>query len=479
MTAPTFRVVGVELFERDVALRLPFRFGVATLTACPQAFARVRIELSDGRSASGAAAELMVPKWFDKSPAKSNPENIADLRAALRAAADAYVGERTPRTAFGHFACHYRELLEAGQRRGINALTACYGPALLDRAALDAVCRVSNVSFYQAINSDLPGMAAGVSTLAPDLHGFDMRRFLEKLTAQDSVAARHTVGLVDPITAADVATRVDDGLPETLEEVIAAYGHRYFKLKVSGQHDADLDRLARIAEVLDRSPQPYLATLDGNEQYADAAAIEELWRSVASDPRLERFAASVLAIEQPLPRDVSREAPIERLARWKPVLIDESDATLDAFPQAKALGYTGVSTKSCKGFYKSLLNAARCVQWGQAAGYFMSAEDLTMQAGLGVQQDLALVSLLGLAHVERNGHHYVNGFAGSGAGEEEQRRFLAAHPGLYERSHGSVRLIIRNGQIDLGSLSVVGFASGAEPDWATLPRMASPLSAGP
>ena len=41
----------------------------------------------------------------------------------------------------------------------------------------------------------------------------------------------------------------------------------------------------------------------------------------------------------------------------------------------------------------------------------MSGEDLTTQAGLSVQQDLALVNLLGITHVERNGHHYVDGMA--------------------------------------------------------------------
>ncbi len=45
----------------------------------------------------------------------------------------------------------------------------------------------------------------------------------------------------------------------------------------------------------------------------------------------------------------------------------------------------------------------------------MSAEDLTIQAGLALQQDLALVSLMGITHVERNGHHYVNGMAGAAA----------------------------------------------------------------
>ena len=51
-----------------------------------------------------------------------------------------------------------------------------------------------------------------------------------------------------------------------------------------------------------------------------------------------------------------------------PLIIDESDATLDAFPRARALGYAGVSSKSCKGFYKSLLNAARCARWNAARG---------------------------------------------------------------------------------------------------------------
>jgi acyl CoA:acetate/3-ketoacid CoA transferase alpha subunit len=101
----------------------------------------------------------------------------------------------------------------------------------------------------------------------------------------------------------------------------------------------------------------------------------------------------------------------------------------------------------------------------------MTAEDLTTQAGLSVQQDLALVSLLGMTHVERNGHHYVNGMAG--LPESEQAAFLAAYPELYERSHGAVRLRIRAGSLAIGSLRGAGFASSALPDWDTMP--ASPL----
>jgi hypothetical protein len=158
------------------------------------------------------------------------------------------------------------------------------------------------------------------------------------------------------------------------------------------------------------------------------------------------------------------------------VIIDESDAELSAFPSARTLGYTGVSSKCCKGLYKSVLNAARCRMWNAEAGgerYFMSGEDLTTQAGLAVQQDLALVNLLGLTHVERNGHHYVNGMAG--LPQREQGGFLAAHPDLYEHSWGAVRVKIRNGRLAIGSLASAGFASGAYPDWAMLRPLSLPL----
>jgi hypothetical protein len=263
---------------------------------------------------------------------------------------------------------------------------------------------------------------------------------------------------------------VNDGLPETLEEVIARYGHRYFKLKVAGDVAADLERLRAIAAVLDRGREPYFATLDGNEQFADMRGVAELWAKIKAEPRLARLVASILFIEQPVHRQAALERPVAGID--KPVIIDESDDALDAFPRARALGYRGVSSKTCKGLYKSLLNAARCAAWNRASApnfFFMSGEDLTIQPGLALQQDLALVSLLGLTHLERNGHHYVNGMAG--LPEAEQEAFLAAHPDLYERSHGAVRVRIADGMLAIGSLDCAGYASRAQPDWSTLREM--------
>jgi L-alanine-DL-glutamate epimerase-like enolase superfamily enzyme len=414
---------------------MPFRFGVVTMTEAPQAFARVKI-LLEKAEAEGAAAELLAPKWFDKNPALSNEDNFEQLRVSMRQAREAYLsgGENT---AYGH-------------SRPTVGLVENFGPALLDRAVLDALCRAVGISFYEAIRRNVVGL---------DLPS----QFLESLKPASRIAARHTVGLVDPITSLDNKLPVKDGLPETLEEVIARYGHRWFKLKVGGDAKADVERLSAIAAVLDRIPEPYHVSLDGNEQYAEAGAVIDLLSRIEN----ERLASSIVFIEQPIKRQNALAADISRLAKLKPVIIDESDDSLDAFPRAKALGYRGVSSKTCKGLYKSLINAARCAAWGE--GYFMTGEDLTIQAGIALQQDLALVSLLGLTHVERNGHHYVNGMAGLPV--TEQQSFLKEHQDLYEQSHGAVRVRIKGGMIQMKSLDCPGFASRAMPAWDAMRRM--------
>jgi hypothetical protein len=91
----------------------------------------------------------------------------------------------------------------------------------------------------------------------------------------------------------------------------------------------------------------------------------------------------------------------------RPVIIDESDGEIDSAVIARARGYRGVSTKSCKGFYKSVINAVRCA-------------------------------------------------------------FLQAHPDLYARTAGAVRLRILDGRLSIGSLACPGYARSVEPDWTTM-----------
>ena len=472
--APRLRVREIRLLERDVRFRMPFRFGVVTLTGAPEAFVRVRVALEDGREGWGMAAEMLAPKWFDKNPLLSNEDNFEQLRSAIGMARALYLAGRDLDSAFGLFAKRHPQQVAACAERGLNPLIASFGAALIDRAILDALLRLTGTSFFDGIRANLPGLQA--VDFVPETRGFDFSAFLSTLRPGDRINARHTVGMVDPTTAADQTEerRLNDGLPETLEEVVNAYGHRYFKLKVGGSLEPDIQRLLAIASVLDHNPDPYYVSLDGNEQYDSVEGINELWTKIEETPGLHRLADSILFIEQPINRRVALDADISELAKQRPVIIDESDADFDAFPRARSLGYRGISSKTCKGLYRSLVNVARCTIWNReeaGGGYFMSAEDLTTQAGVSVQQDLALVSLIGCQHVERNGHHYVRGMAG--IPEREQRAFLAAHPDLYREVEGVVCLRIEDGQLAIRSLACEGFAVGAEPDWPAMRQVGS------
>ena len=472
------RLVELERRERPYRMRMPFRFGVKTATEGRQAILRARVRLEDGREATGWSAEALGAKWFDKNLALRDEDNHHQLRRALELAGTAYM-EAGLDTPFSHFATLYPAHMAACEAEGLNPLIASYGQSLVDRAMLDAFCRGLGVPFHRAVRENLVGL--GPSPVAPELEAADFAPLFRPSPAPRSIAARHTVGLVDPILSADIEPedRIGDGLPESLEEVVPFYGNRYFKLKISGDAEADIARLERIAGVLDRAAEPYFATLDGNEQYSDADAIADFYVRLTARPSLQRLCASILYVEQPINRAQALSTPVGRLARRIPVIIDESDGALSAFPQARALGYAGVSSKACKGIWKSMLNLARAQKWSAEGGptYFMSAEDLTCEPGICLQQDLALVGLLGLTHVERNAHHFIDGFGGRPRAEEQ--RFLAAHPDLYHEQDGRVRLRIEGGNLSVASLETPGFGASVDPEFDAaepMPKAAWPMA---
>src|SRR5215212_8462182 len=127
------RLLDADFFERPVRLRLPFRFGVVTLTEAPQVFVRARVRLADGREGEGVSAELMVPKWFDKSPQLSNEDNFAQLRRSLLVARKHLVDAGTD-TVFGLIVAIENAHHADCAARKLNGLVASFGLALMERA---------------------------------------------------------------------------------------------------------------------------------------------------------------------------------------------------------------------------------------------------------------------------------------------------------------------------------------------------------
>ena len=445
--AAELRLRVVQLYERPVTLRLPFRFGAATVTQCPQAFVRVVAECQ-GRSYIGASAELMVPKWFDKNPALTHAQNFEQLRYALRAARGAYLDARETLSPWALSANAGEAAIAAAIAAGLPRLAAQFGAAQLDKAVADAALQAAGLPWTQGVQAGVLGdpWSAALPMMAPD-----------------SVALRHTVGLADRLTDAEPGPDPQDGLPATLQAAIAAYGLRFFKLKLCGDTDRDLARLTAIAALLDATVADYRVTLDGNETFTDAASLGRFWQALRAARPLQNLLSRTLLLEQPIARALALTESIAGLGIALPVILDESDDHESAFGRGLALGYRGISSKACKGIYRSLHSAATAAT---QPGLVLSGEDLTCQAGLGVQQDTLLAASLGVTHIERNGHHYVDGFGIAPA--DEAAAFALAHPDLYDQPGGRARLAVRAGRLDLRSLHTPGFAHAAEPRWDTL-----------
>jgi L-alanine-DL-glutamate epimerase-like enolase superfamily enzyme len=450
----------IAFFERPVSFARPFRFGAVVIEAAAQLFVRAEIEIEGKGNFVGASAELLVPKWFDKRPALTPDETVDELRRALLIACELYLGRSGYETAFALHAACIAAQVEACAKEDIPPLAAAYGPAEIDKAILDALLRGARVNFFDGMAQNVAGIDA---RLTPDLGDDDIARFLASRERRRRVAIRHTVGLDDVVEGRG-------GVADAKENA----GARYFKLKLRGDPDADAARLIRIGKELAALPHDYSVTLDANEQYADLSALRELADRLDRDTALRPIAGKLLYIEQPMPRDITRASPLGALAR-RDFIIDEADDSYQAFSSARALGYRGISSKSCKGVYKSIVNAARATTWSaQGENYFITGEDLTCQAGLAVQQDLALGALIGISHAERNGHHYVDGFADTPAAEAQA--FLNAHSDLYASEGGTVRLSIRDGDLLTDSLATPGFATSVHPDWSTFAPLKRPTT---
>jgi hypothetical protein len=472
MMPARIRVIDSRAGIRNAHTRMPFRFGVITMRASPVLTLAVGIEDERGRRATGYAADFLAFRWFDKRPERSLADNCADLIAAIDVARDVYLdaGRKDLRTPFELFLKTYPEIDRWALASGFNRLGASFGSSMLERAVIDGLGRLSGKTYFELVREDDLGFDLGAIT--SELAG---RRITEFLPSQplEHLAVRHTVGLVDPITAADVSEPVNDGLPETLEDYLVHDGGRCLKIKVAGALDDDIDRLESIAFLLARHPRAYRISLDGNEQYKELDAFLSLIERIKASPRLANLWRDVIFIEQPLDRavamDPSVQPSLQALTADKPVIIDEADGWLSAFREAVALGYRGTSHKNCKGIYKSLHNLALAKAHNERVGreeLFLSAEDLTNLPVVPLQADLASVALLGIRHVERNGHHYFRGLGHLSDGEKAEA--LESHPDLYERRGDEVFLRVREGMLECRSLQVPGMGFAALPDVAAM-----------
>lgn len=454
---------------RNSTTRIPFRYGSACLTSCPQAIAAATIEVEGKQRQRGYAGDCLPPSWFDKSPDKDYRQQIDDMLAVIGLAEKTFAEEfASPVEFFPAWLIAYERVHSRAAEWGLTPLLASFGVSMVERAIMDAMARAAGMSFHTAAGANIFSIAPG--DVHQQLAGQQPADWLPA-ESRRWVWARHTVGLGDPLTAGDIPPdeRLDDGYPQALEEYIEQTGTRYFKVKVSNDIDRDLSRLQAFAALVEKHRgDDYRLTLDGNELYKTTADFLALVDAMKSTPELARLMQNTLVVEQPLARHVALDdtfaAGIREISQWRPVIIDESDGTLEAYAQAAAVGYRGVSSKNCKGPIKSLLNASLVQALGPALHQeqVMTGEDLCSVGIVAVQADLCLAATLGLEHVERNGHHYHGGL--SYLPKSQQQAALDAHGDFYSNQSGVVRPHVADGKLKIGSLQCVGFGFAVRPD---------------
>jgi hypothetical protein len=471
----SFEITSVRFLVRETApARLPSALGRKALEGNAREYVRsplchVHLVLRDsnGNESFGCSADRLSVRWLDKRAGRSKSEKINALVELIEHAGDLYRKADRFGTPFNKWRESHETIMRAGDRGNQERLTSTFVSSLLERALIDAACRLHGVGIHQALQRNLLGI--DLARIDGELVGADLPS-LFRGDPRTRIEIRHTVGSFDPLTREDVAADVviDDGLPVTLEECIDVYGLRCFKVKISGDPDHDLKRLDRIWEVLPRDKEPII-TLDANEAYEDLEAFEGMVN------RLEKGNLALFQhisfIEQPLPRRLAlsegAEDYIRRVAKKKPIIIDESDDSLDAFSRAVAIGYTGTSHKNCKGVYKSVARLAhlqKLAESGHETAF--SGEDLQNLPIVPLHQDLAMVGCLRLRHCERNGHHYNRGLSMLSA--PDKRSVVRHHQDLYVRHRGEWYLRIVGGTVETGSLHGTGFGVRDEPDWKSM-----------
>ena len=76
------RISNLELIRYDISTRMPFKYGIATMTHLPHVFLRIEASI-DGRSQAEYQQTHLPPKWFTKNPDRDPSDDIDDMLGVI------------------------------------------------------------------------------------------------------------------------------------------------------------------------------------------------------------------------------------------------------------------------------------------------------------------------------------------------------------------------------------------------------------
>lgn len=430
------RIVEASVTLEPIPFRAPLKFGGRVVDRSQLINVAVTVERRDGGRATGHGSMPVGNVWaWPSQVTTADQSERAMIAFAEKATASAVGG------GFGHpieivlgLIAGYAGLAEQVRRdqnlqESIPVLAQLVAASPLDAAIHDAYGRAHHANSCRTLSRDY--LAADLSQFLDDsFKGDRLDRFVLP-SPKPRMPLYHLVGALDPLTDADVAKRIGDGLPETLPEWIAADGLTHLKIKLSGDDPAwDIERVLAVDAVASQAQSnrgcgTWWYSCDFNEKCASPEVVVAFLRAIRE--RNPRAFDRIQYIEQPLPRNlhVTADQHVGEAAKLKPVVIDESLVSYESFLAARDLGYTGIALKVCKGQTESLLMAAAA----QKHGMFLCVQDLTCPGRSFLHSASLAAWIPGVAAIEGNARQYC---------PATNAPWAARYPGLFDITDGTV-----------------------------------------
>jgi L-alanine-DL-glutamate epimerase-like enolase superfamily enzyme len=407
------RIVEIRHSFQEFHYRAPYMFGGRKVDRTTLLDVVCRIRTNDGHEAEGSGSMTMGNAWaFPAAPQEVGlpaMKGLAERISRITAACDdrGHPIDLFRRLEPAYLAAAAEESRARALPVAIPKLATLVVASPFDAAVHDAYGKAFGLSAYETYNAHFMGNDLAAD-LGPDFRGEYPDRYLTA-APRDDLPVFHSIGAADPLEAADVQIRLDDGLPNTFEEWIARDGLFRFKIKLNGGNlAADFDRTVHIDRIVARTlPARGVADwkycLDFNEGCPNVGYLLEFLRRLRE--ATPAGYARILYIEQPTARDLEKDRAnvMHEAARLRPVVLDEGLTDLEALLRARAMGYTGVALKACKGQSQAVLMAAAARKYG----LFITVQDLTCPGASLIHSAGLAARVPGNAGIEANARQFV------------------------------------------------------------------------
>ena len=428
MPKPTdIRILDVHYDFEEHQYRTPLKFGGVPTDHCVLFNVRIRVQTRDGKEAEGKGSMPLGNVWAF--PPRYAP--FDESLAAMKKLAELAIKATQDCTLCAH-PLELSEVLEPEFLRIADALSDTMQltspvPKLctvvttspIDAAIHDGFGKANGINSYNGlgekfIEADLSHFLvplANQNLLDKSLNEKFTGKYLDQYTSRQpkpSMPLYHLVGALDPLTDADIAERLNDGLPETLPEWIVADGLTHLKIKLNGDDLGwDVARVLAIDKVTaetqaKRGIDTWHYSADFNETCQD---VEYLLAFLSQIQETEPAAFQRLAyIEQPTDRNLKAhpENKMHKAAEIKPVVIDESLTDFETFLLAREQGYSGVALKACKGQSQALLMGAAAAEYDM----FLAVQDLTCPGASFLHSAGLAARIPGVTAIEGNSRQF-------------------------------------------------------------------------